>query len=150
MPDKLTFVDRELCQILQPVQYPVTDVEDMFSETDGPKSGIRSFTTFFRANVAELLHHDYVYLLLTEICFGDPGLGLQPSDFDADLAAKVLLRGASWPRLLSGYEEFKPAEGWKRAPFRWELLLAEHFPGVVLVVFQTADTLTQIPSWVKL
>ena len=55
----------------------------------------------------ELLHHDYVFFLLTEICFGDPG-----------------------------YEEFEPAEGWrpfgvmrrKRAPFRWEFVLAEHFP----------------------
>ena len=100
-------------------------------KTDRRQDWIR----FYRANVAELLHAERVCHLLTEVCFGDPGLGFQPSDLDPDLTARVLLRGASWPRLLSGYEEIEPAPGWrhfgvmkrKRAPFRWELLrAAEH------------------------
>lgn len=118
------------------VQYPISDLEEMFSPEDGPKARLHSFSTFYRANVAELLHAERVCHLLTEVCFGDPGLGFQPSDFDPDMTARVLLRGVSWPRLLSGYEEIEPAPGWKpfgvmkrkRAPFRWELLRAEHFP----------------------
>lgn len=100
--------------------------DNFHRKTDRRQDCIR-FSTFYRANVAELLHAERVCHLLTEVCFGDPGLGFQPSDLDPDLTARVLLRGASWPRLLSGYEEIEASPGWKpfgvmerqRAPFRW-------------------------------
>ncbi len=136
LPDKIKAVESEVCKMLQSVQWPMPNVEEMFAELEGPKSRLCPFHTYFRANVAELLHHERLNALLQEICFSDPGLGISPADLDTDLTARSLLRGASWPRLLSGYEEFEPSPGWsafgvmkrRRAPCRWELLLAQHFP----------------------